>query len=99
MVRNEIPYLFEWIEFHRLQGVDHFILYDDESTDHVYLLPLLYQSRGWSDLAEVLPTNFRRVNRISNHESTDHSNSQMAAMPLQSETNKHGAPHHGRRYG
>jgi hypothetical protein len=31
--RNEGPYLREWIEFHRLQGVDHFYLYDNLSTD------------------------------------------------------------------
>lgn len=32
-VRNEGPYLAEWIEFHRLQGVDHFVLFNDNSTD------------------------------------------------------------------
>jgi glycosyl transferase family 92 len=31
--RNESPYLQEWIEFHRLVGVDHFFLYDAHSTD------------------------------------------------------------------
>lgn len=31
--KNESPYLQEWIEFHRLMGVDHFFLYDDASTD------------------------------------------------------------------
>lgn len=80
MIRNELPYLFEWIEFHRLQGVDHFVLYDDESADDVYLLPLLYASRGFPDFVEVHPANFRRGNRISNHGSTDYLNSQRAAM-------------------
>ena len=28
------PYLKEWIEFHRLVGVDHFYLYDNSSTDN-----------------------------------------------------------------
>jgi hypothetical protein len=32
-VRNEEPYVAEWVEFHRLQGVDYFILYDNKSTD------------------------------------------------------------------
>ena len=32
--RNEAPYLREWIEFHRLVGVERFFLYDNESSDH-----------------------------------------------------------------
>ncbi|MEO2036109.1 MAG: glycosyltransferase family 92 protein [Planctomycetaceae bacterium] len=32
--RDEAPYLAEWISFHRLVGVDHFILYDNESSDN-----------------------------------------------------------------
>jgi hypothetical protein len=31
--RNEAPYLREWIEFHRLVGVERFFLYNNESTD------------------------------------------------------------------
>jgi hypothetical protein len=31
--RNEGPYLREWIEFHRLAGVEHFYLYDNVSED------------------------------------------------------------------
>ena len=31
--RNEAPYLAEWVEFHRLMGVEHFFLYDDRSID------------------------------------------------------------------
>lgn len=33
IVKNEAPYIEEWIEFHLLQGVGHFYLYDNESTD------------------------------------------------------------------
>jgi len=32
--KDEAPYLKEWIEYHRLVGVDHFYLYNNESTDH-----------------------------------------------------------------
>ncbi|MCE5316933.1 MAG: glycosyltransferase family 92 protein [Parachlamydia sp.] len=32
--QDEAPYLKEWIEFHRLQGVQHFYLYNNNSTDH-----------------------------------------------------------------
>jgi hypothetical protein len=31
--RNEAPYLREWIEFHRLAGVERFFLYNNRSTD------------------------------------------------------------------
>ncbi len=31
--KDEAEYLREWIEFHRLVGVEHFYLYDNESTD------------------------------------------------------------------
>src|SRR4051794_18371246 len=31
--KDEGPYLAEWIMFHRLQGFDNFILFDNESTD------------------------------------------------------------------
>ena len=33
MVRNEARYLPEWLEFHRLQGINLFRIYDDGSTD------------------------------------------------------------------
>lgn len=32
--QDEADYLKEWIEFHKLVGVQHFYLYDNESTDH-----------------------------------------------------------------
>ena len=34
MFRNEAPYLKEWIEYHRMVGVDHFWLYDNSSSDN-----------------------------------------------------------------
>lgn len=33
MFRNEGPYLKEWIEYHKMIGVDHFFLYNDRSSD------------------------------------------------------------------
>ena len=32
--QNEAPYLVEWIEFHKLQGVKHFYLYNNNSEDN-----------------------------------------------------------------
>ena len=33
MFRNEAAYLKEWIEYHHLAGVEHFWLYNNNSTD------------------------------------------------------------------
>lgn len=34
IMKNEAPYIREWIEYHRLVGVEKFYLYDNESTDN-----------------------------------------------------------------
>lgn len=33
IVKNEAPYLLEWIAHHRLVGIGHFLIFDNESTD------------------------------------------------------------------
>ena len=33
IIRNEAPYLAEWLEFHRMLGVEHVYLYDNDSID------------------------------------------------------------------
>ena len=33
-LKDEGPYLKEWLDYHLLAGVDHFYLYDHESTDN-----------------------------------------------------------------
>jgi hypothetical protein len=45
MVKDEAPYIVEWIEFLRLQGVERFIIYDDDSSDNITLLNDLYAQR------------------------------------------------------
>lgn len=34
VLKNETPYLAEWLEFHLLQGVEHFFLYENNSSDY-----------------------------------------------------------------
>ena len=43
MVQNEAPYVVEWIEYNRIQGIDRIIIYDHDSTDNITLLNDLYQ--------------------------------------------------------
>ena len=45
MVKNEAPYVVEWIEYNRIQGVDRIIIYDHNSTDNITLLNDFYQQR------------------------------------------------------
>ncbi len=44
--KNETPYLCEWLEFHRLVGVDHFYLYDQDCTPETSALLLPYERSG-----------------------------------------------------
>uniref|UniRef100_A0A7S0LWF2 Glycosyltransferase family 92 protein n=1 Tax=Cryptomonas curvata TaxID=233186 RepID=A0A7S0LWF2_9CRYP len=56
MVKNEVPYILEWIEFNRLQGVERIIIYDGGSADNVTLLNELYQQEEPSFPLVVLPS-------------------------------------------
>ncbi|NDE63506.1 MAG: glycosyltransferase [Chlamydiae bacterium] len=66
MFRNEAPYLAEWIEYHHMIGVDHFLLYNDRSDDEwaEVLEPYIK-----SNLVEVIDwPNFSRVCLFPNHQ-------------------------------
>ncbi|RZA21105.1 MAG: hypothetical protein EOP02_17490, partial [Proteobacteria bacterium] len=45
-LRNELPYLVEWVEFHRLMGFTHLAIYDDGSHDSSHLIERLYRQHG-----------------------------------------------------
>lgn len=49
IMKNEAPYLQEWIDYHLLAGVDHFYLYDNGSTDHTREILHPYIRRGIVD--------------------------------------------------
>lgn len=46
LLKDEVPYLVEWIEFHRLVGFSHIVIYDDGSQDNANLIPMLYKQHG-----------------------------------------------------
>ena len=54
-IRNEGPYLPEYIEFHLLQGFDHFIFYDNDSTDRTEELMAPYVEEGLVELRKYPP--------------------------------------------
>jgi hypothetical protein len=47
MVQNEALYVAEWIAYHRLLGVDHFIFYNNNSTDNLEEALAPFAARGW----------------------------------------------------
>lgn len=51
--KDEAPYLQEWVAYHRLVGADHFVLYDNGSTDSGGTLI------GNLDYVDVIPWDFR----------------------------------------
>ena len=56
MVKNEVPYILEWIEFNRLQGYERIVIYDGFSVDNVTYLSELYQQEEPSFPLVVLPS-------------------------------------------
>jgi hypothetical protein len=50
--RNEAPYLREWIEFHKLQGVEHFYLYNNRSEDDWQAVLKPYINTGMVEVTE-----------------------------------------------
>lgn len=50
MFQNEAPYIKEWIEYHRLVGVEHFYLFNNLSTDNFKAILEPYMKAGIVDL-------------------------------------------------
>lgn len=51
--RDEAPYLKEWIEFHRLAGVDHFDLCNHRNQDNYLDVLTPYMKKGVVELTEM----------------------------------------------
>lgn len=73
ILKDEEPYLEEWIEFHLLMGFDHFYIYDNGSTDGTLELLAKYQKRGvvtvipWLNFSQVLhPQKAANAHAIAN---------------------------------
>lgn len=46
IIKNEARYVREWIEFHNMLGVEHFYIYDNESTDNLSEVLRPYVEKG-----------------------------------------------------
>ena len=49
ILKNEAPYLKEWLDYHLLAGVEHFYLYDNDSTDNQAEVAAPYVKAGLVD--------------------------------------------------
>ena len=72
IMKNEGPYLKEWLDFHILVGVEKFYLYDNESTDNTRDVLAPYIARGiveytyFPGLRRQNPAYIDAINRFSN---------------------------------
>jgi len=66
MFKNEAPWLKEWIEYHRVIGVEHFYLYNNDSSDEFRAVLDPYIQQGIVDLIqwESIPEHWRDKNPI-----------------------------------
>lgn len=61
IVKNEADYIIEWLEYHRMVGVTHFYIYDNDSTDHLceklkgYIDKKIVTYIKWTGEAQQLP--------------------------------------------
>ena len=60
IAKNEAPYIEEWINFHHKQGVSHFIIYDNESTDNLHEVLKPYIASGIVTY-HLLPGKIRQI--------------------------------------
>lgn len=65
--KDEAPYLKEWIEYHKLVGVQHFYLYNNESSDNFREVLLPYILRGEVEICDWNggPWNLPNVNNAN----------------------------------
>lgn len=73
ILKDEAPYLDEWITFHLLMGFDHFYIYDNGSTDGTLEVLAKFQRSGvvtvipWSNFSQVLhPQKAANAHAIAN---------------------------------
>lgn len=57
-IKNEARYLPEWMEFHLMQGFDHFIFYDNGSTDRLHETIRPYLDDGLAEV-RIYPSNLQ----------------------------------------
>ena len=57
IVRDEAPYIKEWLDYHILLGVGHFYIYDNESHDALMTVLRPYIDAGWVTYQKALGEN------------------------------------------
>lgn len=62
----------EWLEFHRILGFTHFVIYDDFSSDNVSLLETLYKEHGRQYITVQPPTGLGLTNNERRSQNAGH---------------------------
>eukprot|EP00002_Diphylleia_rotans_P032948 TRINITY_DN6969_c0_g1_i6.p1 TRINITY_DN6969_c0_g1~~TRINITY_DN6969_c0_g1_i6.p1 ORF type:complete len:660 (+),score=111.97 TRINITY_DN6969_c0_g1_i6:49-2028(+) len=65
VVKNEARFIREWIEFHLIQGFQHFLIFDDDSEDSIDVILQPYIKAGIVEYNK-LDTKFNRFNKNGN---------------------------------
>ncbi len=65
ILKNEGPYLKEWIDYHLAAGVEHFYLYDNESPDNQAEVARPYVEAG---LVDYIPAPGKIMQHIASNE-------------------------------
>lgn len=53
IIKNEGPYIEEWVKYHILVGVEKFFLYDNESSDNTKKILQKYEKMGYVELSDL----------------------------------------------
>lgn len=69
ILKNEGPYLKEWLDYHLLAGVDHFYLYDNDSTDNQAEVAAPYVGAG---LVDYIPAPGKAAQMFTYNEALKH---------------------------
>lgn len=73
VVKDEAPYLEEWLEYHLIKGVEHFYIYDNGSTDNTHWILNRYQELGlvtWETMTHV-PIQFKAYQKCIDEHKKD----------------------------
>lgn len=73
VVKDEAPYLEEWLEYHLLKGVEHFFIYDNGSTDGTQNILDKYKTLGFVtwELMNDIPIQIKAYQRCINEHRRD----------------------------
>ena len=68
ILKNEAPYVKEWLDYHLLAGVDHFYIYDNDSTDN---MQSMLQPYIGAEVVDYTPMPGKCAQMLAYHDAVD----------------------------